>query len=237
MRKNVFLLSIMTMFIFGCSTESVNEIQEESKDLSTQIESLKLIETLNTSREFNDIISNHLAMQRNNGNNEHGLVVVQNGLTLLYLISGPEYSFFVAPDRFQETVTLLPNGRAKFEVNTNAFSVNIRDAVTFEPLYSSVCADGTNNRMRTKVIANYLELVFPTPDGLVTLYFPQEPFQTSSIFRVDAELNDAPLIFNGVDFDCGEYTEEKSLRLWRTQTNNNNENGQDQNQLFDFTLQ
>lgn len=218
MKNSILFMFIFTLFIVGCSNEEVNELQDQN--LETNFSTL--IEDITSNSEFRDLLNNSTAQLRNE-NNGNGVMVIDNGFSIIFGILDGMTVYFLGSSASDDYIAFLPNGQARFFAHSSDPLAFVLDLNTFSTTYSSDCLDNQNGRVNASVTGTYSLTQFPFGD----VYFIDET-STADVLVGHARVNDAMPIFDEETFEqigCTEVTDSKTLRVRRISNGNSEQGG------------
>ncbi|HMC01621.1 MAG TPA: hypothetical protein VKN14_11355 [Flavobacteriaceae bacterium] len=220
MKKQVFIIAVLALFSFSCSTEDTTEIIDSKSTLEKQASLTSSMDKLLSSDEFRDYLNVKFpqtnAQYRTSGNGDnHGLMILNDGYNLAFTSfdSATSTLTFIGGSG---SVVKMPNGKAKFSVHTNNPEAAVTDFTTFESI-SSDCIDGQRGVFNYNFISEYIVEVFEPIPGLVfTTYLATGENSSAQSGGGHCKISDAQPIYND-DFSeiigCSDATLFKTVSL------------------------
>lgn len=204
MKTKTLILALLSLCLFGCS--ETDQTTSSQKKILKEVVS-ELISQKDFQNQLNTLHNTQLERGINNGN---GAFVIDNpgGLIFGYLYDG--HIIFAFAEEGPGTITFLPNGNARFSVNSKSPVCLVFDMESFEAVYTNDCDVVKQGRVFSNLTSSYD--MFETPFG--TFYFPNEP-QSGSVYKVTASVTDGEAVFDD-DFnlvDCLNETVRKTVTI------------------------
>ena len=226
MKKTIFILSIFTLFMMGCSDETVENIDNQNLELNRESAASDLMKEVINSPEFNEMFNSSSSLARNNGDN--GIMVIENGFTIIFGIQEGTNVYFLGANASDDYIAFMPNGTARFYVHSSRPTAFVLDLSTFSTSYSNTCLEGRTGQFNASVRGTYEVSEFP----FGTVYFIDE-LSSADVMVGHSRVSDAQAIYDE-DFNftgCTDATDYKTLRLrWITG------NGQNQDSNISVSL-
>lgn len=228
MKKQVFIVAVLALFSFSCSTEDSTDIIDNNVSLEKETSLSKSVNILYESKEFKSYLNEKFVQknaQRNvqskSSNNEHGIMILESNYNLGFGGFDPATGTFVVIGGLGK-IEKMPNGKAKFSVHTNN-----PEAGYFGPdfNFSSDCIDGKRGVLNFNFVSEYIVNVFEPIPGLVfTSYIPTGENSSAESGNGHCKISDAqPLFDENFEFiGCSDMTEIKTMKV----TGNRNANGE-----------
>lgn len=226
MRKHVIMLSLLTIFILGCSQNEERTVTEPVNSVLTQAAFKKQVESLTTNVAFKKAISDRLNTSNLKTNNQdNGALVVQNNLGLIFSFFGNGKIIFVGSSEIG-TLKILPNGLAHFQVKTNGPNCVIFDT-NWNLLYSNAneCNEVRTGDFFCNIISAYEKFDLTFGGEILSYYYPTE-LQSSSVLKMNTTINNAFPVYDVVGdwISCTDATEEKNINVQYVNVGNSNAN-------------
>lgn len=211
MKNSILLLFVVSIFMFNCSEEAVDNFDNQNLELNNSSRMADLTQKLSESQEFRNLFSTN-PMLRNNENN--GVMILQDPWGIFYVANAGDALYFMGGTN--GSIDLLPNGRARFRVHDNNPSASVIDLATFSSTYSSDCIDGPLGAFNYNYISEYEELeIFPG----FTVFMPTGENASAETANGHCNISNAQAIYND-DFTeiigCTDATDYKIMTLGPT---------------------
>ncbi|WP_228852487.1 hypothetical protein [Aegicerativicinus sediminis] len=230
--KRLLILSMLTLFIYGCS--ETEPIDNQNPDASLQFSTA--VKKLMDNKDFNDFViqkNSEYALRTSGGNsNSNGVMVIEMEGGIIYGFgTGRGFVFFGSE---KASTKILPNGLAQLKANTSDPFCFIFDFM--EGGYSNGCYEDPQGHFTINLTGELL--IDEAPWG--TYYFVIPPYKTASVFKAtNIKLSDENTFYDeetGMEYCLGDATVEKTLNFKLVDKANNNGNGSGSDFLWDLDL-
>lgn len=224
MRKHLFMVSLLTLFILSCSQNDETTTTEPVNSVLAKTSFKKQVENLTTNVAFKNLILNrfnpsNLKSGKLSNNQSNGAFVVQYNLNLSFGFFKDGNLIFVGSTE-PGTLRILPNGLAHFQYKTTAPYCDIVDA-NWNTLYSNYCYEVGTGEFFLNFISAYEKFEFEWGGEITTIYFPTD-LQSSTVLKMNTTVNNAFQVYDE-DWNwigCTDATEEKNVTIKYVQVGN-----------------
>lgn len=212
-------MSLVAVFFLSCSNSENNANQKTAKQLAYE----KQVKELVHNPEFRNAITNlyHSPTMRD-GNPNRGAFTINNTELFLYGFTLPNDRILICAslDTYG-TITILPNGSARFTTRSNEPYAAIIDINTFQYVFSN---DADVDKLGSMFI-NYVSKYELINYGFGDIYYPTEP-QSAGVLRLETSVSDSQPIYDD-QYNVIGYTPEtvrKNLRVRNIEAPNSSGN-------------
>ncbi|MDI9258194.1 hypothetical protein [Flavobacterium sedimenticola] len=219
MKTRILLLSFVALFFLSCS-----QSENTSDDAAQKAVFKKQVQELLRNPEFRNTVTQqyHSATLRDGNPNQGAFTVSNNQLFLFFFYLPNDQILLCGGMEDYGTITVLPNGTARFNINSREPYAAILDVNTFAYVWSNEADAYKTGSLYTNFVSEYELVNF----GFGDMYFPGAP-QAASVFRMQTSVSDAqPLYdenFNFIGFSPE--TARKNLTVRSVTVPNSNSDG------------
>ena len=208
MKKSILIMSIMAFVAFGCSNEGVEIMDQNLAERDGQV--FGLIKEVSSNQEFRNLMNSRLQQRSSNANNGNGVMVIENGFTIIFGVQDGDNVYFLGPNVADDYIAFMPNGTARFFAHSSNPIAFVLDLTTFSTSFSNGCMEGTTGRLNASVSGTYELLELPFGN----IYFIDQP-STADVLVGHSEVSDAQPIYDEEwnQTGCTDATDYKTMRL------------------------
>lgn len=221
MKTKIFLLSVITAFLFSCSNQEDEQPQVVNRPQAIKNE----IVDLANSPDFRRVMNEQAASTIDRGGTANrGVTVIDNNSgTLLFAFDMPDNKLLLcgAADT-SGTVAIMPNNTARFTIRSSEPFAYIFDLTTFELLLANETDADKTGSMFFNVLATYEIVNY----GFGDVYRISQP-RSSSVFRLNTSVSNSFFIYDDMYNVIGVTPEtvRKNVSVRQVNVPNSNGNG------------
>jgi len=195
MRKYFTIFAVLSVLIFSCNVEEQASNDDSSAIQMRQNELQKEVLSLFKNETYKTTVFNHFDKTKSkSGNQGNGILVIKNNLSIFNAFDiGDNKMLFVGGDFDGSTISIMPNGYARFKNKSDHPFCFILDFNTFTSTYSNDFYDERAGSYFSNFVSDYEEF---SPIPGLTFYFPGTDIQTSSVLKMNTLINNAQPILN-----------------------------------------